>query len=162
MPLVCGLGNWPSMRIAITVDPEIPVPPKLYGGNRADHGHTGGRPDAAETPGKRWHDASKPVCNSSLAVRTSPSSRPSMNSISPCNRPCGNPCWAPNLGPDFVTEGRALILYGKTGRVKTHLAVTIWYRAIQNGFETFCHRGRTDRGSFQRREEATSAGVAVE
>lgn len=42
------------------------------------------------------------------------------------------------LGPDFVTEGRSLILYGKTGRGKTHLAVAIAYRAIQNGFESFC------------------------
>ena len=41
------------------------------------------------------------------------------------------------LGPDFVTEGRSLILYGKAGRGKTHLAVAIGYRAIQNGFETF-------------------------
>jgi DNA replication protein DnaC len=41
------------------------------------------------------------------------------------------------LGPDFVTEGRSLILYGKTGRGKTHLAVAIGYRAIQNDFETF-------------------------
>ena len=38
------------------------------------------------------------------------------------------------LGPDFVTEG-LLILHGKTGRGKTHLAVAIGYRAIQNGFE---------------------------
>ena len=42
------------------------------------------------------------------------------------------------LGPDFVTEGRSLILYGKAGRGKTHLAIAIGYRAIQNGFETFC------------------------
>ena len=42
------------------------------------------------------------------------------------------------LGPDFVIEGRSLILYGKTGRGKTHLAVAIGYRAIQNGFETLC------------------------
>jgi DNA replication protein DnaC len=42
------------------------------------------------------------------------------------------------LGPDFVTEGRSLIFYGKTGRGKTHLAVAIGYRAIQNGFETLC------------------------
>ena len=41
------------------------------------------------------------------------------------------------LGPDFVSEGRSLILYGKTGRGKTHLAIAIGYRAIQNGFETF-------------------------
>jgi len=39
------------------------------------------------------------------------------------------------LGPDLVTEGRNLILYGKTGRGKTHLAIAIAYRAIQNGFE---------------------------
>jgi DNA replication protein DnaC len=42
------------------------------------------------------------------------------------------------LGPDFVTEGRSLILYGKAGRGKTHLAIAIGYRAIQNGFETLC------------------------
>lgn len=40
------------------------------------------------------------------------------------------------LGLDFITEGRSLILHGKTGRGKTHLAVAIGYRAIQNGFET--------------------------
>ena len=38
------------------------------------------------------------------------------------------------LSPDFVTEGRALILVGKPGRGKTHLAIAIAYRAIQNGF----------------------------
>ncbi len=41
------------------------------------------------------------------------------------------------LGLDFVTEGRSLILHSKTGRGKTHLAVAIGYRVIQNGgFET--------------------------
>lgn len=39
------------------------------------------------------------------------------------------------LSPDFVTEGNAAILYGKTGRGKTHLAVSIAYRAMQNGFD---------------------------
>ena len=39
------------------------------------------------------------------------------------------------LAADFVTEGRALILSGKPGRGKTHLAVAIAYRAIQNGFD---------------------------
>jgi DNA replication protein DnaC len=39
------------------------------------------------------------------------------------------------LSADFVTEGRSLVLYGKPGRGKTHLAVAIAYRAIQNGFE---------------------------
>lgn len=38
------------------------------------------------------------------------------------------------LAPDFVTDGRSLVLYGKPGRGKTHLAVAIAYRAIQNGF----------------------------
>jgi DNA replication protein DnaC len=38
------------------------------------------------------------------------------------------------LTPEAVTEGRNLILLGRTGRGKTHLAVAIAYRAIQNGF----------------------------
>jgi len=37
--------------------------------------------------------------------------------------------------PDFVTQGNCLVLAGKPGRGKTHLAVAIAYRAIQNGFE---------------------------
>lgn len=41
------------------------------------------------------------------------------------------------LAPDFVTEGRTLIFSGKTGRGKTHLAIAIAYRAIQNGFDAF-------------------------
>lgn len=40
----------------------------------------------------------------------------------------------PYLGPELVTEGRNLVLSGKPGRGKTHLAVAIGYRAIQNGF----------------------------
>lgn len=40
----------------------------------------------------------------------------------------------PYLGPEFVTEGRNLVLHGKPGRGKTHLAVAVAYRAIQNGF----------------------------
>src|SRR6201998_3786683 len=48
------------------------------------------------------------------------------------------PLFASYLGPDFVTEGRSLILYGKEGRGKTHLAVSIGYMAIQHGFETLC------------------------
>jgi DNA replication protein DnaC len=39
------------------------------------------------------------------------------------------------LAPEFVTEGRCLILGGKPGRGKTHLAVAVAYRAIQNGFD---------------------------
>lgn len=40
------------------------------------------------------------------------------------------------LGPDLVTEGRCAILSGPPGRGKTHLAVAIAYRAIQNGYES--------------------------
>jgi len=39
------------------------------------------------------------------------------------------------LSPDFVTEGRTVILTGKPGRGKSHLAIAIAYRAIQNGFD---------------------------
>jgi DNA replication protein DnaC len=39
------------------------------------------------------------------------------------------------LTPDFVTEGRSLILEGKPGRGKTHLAIAIAYRALQNDFD---------------------------
>ncbi|MFM2153171.1 MAG: hypothetical protein RL199_1606 [Pseudomonadota bacterium] len=38
------------------------------------------------------------------------------------------------LGPELVSEGRNLVLFGKTGRGKTHLAVAIAYKAIQGGF----------------------------
>jgi DNA replication protein DnaC len=41
------------------------------------------------------------------------------------------------LAADFVTEGRSLILAGKPGRGKTHLAIAMAYRAIQNGFDAF-------------------------
>lgn len=39
------------------------------------------------------------------------------------------------LSPDFVTQGNAVILEGKPGRGKTHLAIAIAYRALQNGFD---------------------------
>ncbi len=39
------------------------------------------------------------------------------------------------LSPDFATEGRNLILYGRSGRGKTHLAIAVALRAIQNGFD---------------------------
>jgi DNA replication protein DnaC len=41
----------------------------------------------------------------------------------------------PFLGPEFVSEGRNLILSGGPGRGKTHIAIALAYRAIQNGFE---------------------------
>ncbi|HNR99955.1 MAG TPA: IS21-like element helper ATPase IstB [Planctomycetota bacterium] len=37
------------------------------------------------------------------------------------------------LGPELLSEGRSLILCGPTGLGKTHLAIAIAYRAIQNG-----------------------------
>lgn len=39
------------------------------------------------------------------------------------------------LAPDFVTGGQSVILEGKPGRGKTHLAIAIAYRAIQSGFD---------------------------
>src|SRR2546425_50937 len=39
------------------------------------------------------------------------------------------------LSPEFVTQGAGLVLSGPSGTGKTHLAVAIAYRAIQNGFE---------------------------
>jgi len=39
------------------------------------------------------------------------------------------------LSPDFVTEGHSAILEGRPGRGKTHLAIAIAYRALQNGFD---------------------------
>jgi DNA replication protein DnaC len=39
------------------------------------------------------------------------------------------------LGPELVSEGRSLVLSGPTGTGKTRLAISIAYRAIQNGFE---------------------------
>lgn len=38
------------------------------------------------------------------------------------------------LSADFVTQGSCLIFSGKPGRGKTHLAIALAYRAIQNGF----------------------------
>jgi len=39
------------------------------------------------------------------------------------------------LGAELVSEGRCAILLGPSGTGKTHLAIAIAYRAIQNGFE---------------------------
>lgn len=41
----------------------------------------------------------------------------------------------PWLGPEFVSEGRNLILSGKPGRGKTHLAIALAHKAIQNGYD---------------------------
>ena len=39
------------------------------------------------------------------------------------------------LGPEFVPSGGSLILQGKPGRGKTHLAIAIAYKAILNSFD---------------------------
>lgn len=39
------------------------------------------------------------------------------------------------LGPELVSEARSAVVSGLSGGGKTHLAVAIAYRAIQNGFE---------------------------
>jgi DNA replication protein DnaC len=44
-------------------------------------------------------------------------------------------CLGRFLGPELVEEGRNLVLLGKSGRGKTHLAIAIAYKAIQNGYE---------------------------
>ena len=60
------------------------------------------------------------------------------------------------LSPDFVTEGRSLILCGKPGRGKTHLAIAIAYRAIQNGFDASSSRPRSSSTSSPRRAAAAA------
>ena len=42
---------------------------------------------------------------------------------------------APYLGSEFVTEGRNLILSGKSGRGKTALAIATAIRAVHNGYD---------------------------
>jgi DNA replication protein DnaC len=39
------------------------------------------------------------------------------------------------LGPELVADGRSLVLLGEPGRGKTHLAIALAYKAIQNGYE---------------------------
>ena len=39
------------------------------------------------------------------------------------------------LGPELVEDGRSLVLLGEPGRGKTHLAIAIAYKAIQNGYD---------------------------
>ena len=39
------------------------------------------------------------------------------------------------LGPELVEDGRSVVLLGRPGRGKTHLAIAIAYKAIQNGYD---------------------------
>lgn len=39
------------------------------------------------------------------------------------------------FGPEFVEEGRSVVLLGRPGRGKTHLAIAMAYKAIQNGYD---------------------------
>jgi DNA replication protein DnaC len=39
------------------------------------------------------------------------------------------------LGPELVEDGRTLVLLGQPGRGKTHLAIAVAYKAIQNGYD---------------------------
>ncbi|HMH53103.1 MAG TPA: IS21-like element helper ATPase IstB [Candidatus Acidoferrum sp.] len=41
------------------------------------------------------------------------------------------------LGPEFITQGHSLVVSGPSGTGKTHLAVAIAYRAIQNGVDAY-------------------------
>ena len=47
------------------------------------------------------------------------------------------------LGPEFLSEGRSVIFCGPSGLGKTHLAVAIAYRAIQNGAEALFAEANT-------------------
>jgi len=59
------------------------------------------------------------------------------------------------LGPELVEEGRGAVLLGRPGRGKTHLAIAIAYRAIQNGYEA---RFETAAALLGRLHKAQAAG----
>lgn len=69
------------------------------------------------------------------------------------------------LSPDFVTEGGAVLLEGEPRRGKTHLAVAIAYRALQNGFDALFTTSSTISPSraakviCARRSRTTSSGT---
>ena len=63
------------------------------------------------------------------------------------------------LGPELVAEGRNLIFLGKPGTGKTHLAVAIAYRAIQNGYDA---RFTTAAYLIDRLAAATREGTLAE
>ena len=53
------------------------------------------------------------------------------------------------LSPDFVTDGRSVILEGKPGRGKTHLAIAIAYRAAERLRRSLHDGGGADRRSVE-------------
>lgn len=59
------------------------------------------------------------------------------------------------LAPELVTGAHSLILKGKSGRGKTHLAIAIAYRAIQHGFTA---RFVTAAALIEELSEATGQG----
>ena len=63
------------------------------------------------------------------------------------------------LGPEFVSEGRNLIFLGRCGTGKTHLAVAIAYRAIQNGHDA---RFTTTADLIDRLAAATRGGTLAD
>ena len=80
-----------------------------------------------------------------------PFSKRSTTSTLPINRPCGSRSSAPRSRSTSSPRASALIFIGKPGRGKTHLAIAIAYRAIQNGFDALLRHGRrADRRSLRR------------
>lgn len=66
------------------------------------------------------------------------------------------------LSPDFVTAGSNLVLRGKSGRGKTHLAVAIAYRAIQNGFDAYFVTAAALIDDLSRASRAGRLGEAIQ
>jgi DNA replication protein DnaC len=58
-----------------------------------------------------------------------------MSSTSPTSRRCASPPSARCSPLTSSPRGHSVILEGKPGRGKTHLAIAIAYRALQNGFD---------------------------
>lgn len=83
---------------------------------------------------RRSHIARTPACRGSCGTRPSLSQdHRGVRLHLPVEH--GRKQLGPFLGPELVLEGRNLILSGKPGRGKTHIAVAVAYKAIQNGFD---------------------------
>jgi len=66
------------------------------------------------------------------------------------------------LGPELVEEGRSAILLGRPGRGKTHLAIAIAYKAIQNGYDARFGTAAALLSSLQRAQRDNSLERALE